>query len=643
GELFGREIVLDRTSRRASARGPGGRLIAAAQRGESTVTGFSLDSTPQDEAPLEVRFEDEVNVTFDLGQIERFDPRTGKTRSIDREMLKNAVFTGQVRMVRGEDRFRGERIEIDFGVDPNGKQYPTEVRAYEQVVAAQGPRYISADQRLLVDFELLDSPKQQPPFNLVRARQAASERGENADAIDWNAVRTHYEAQRDYRPGLEHLEAVGNAEVRDPEQSLEIDCEILQCRFREGREIQSGLVTPRADGRAFVALGAFSISAPQPIPFDAIAQTASVEGPGRMTFPSKQDIDGQALDEPLIVGVQWSERMAFDGSKNEAIFHGQVKAETERSRFECGDLQIDFEDQAAPDEQAVAARTATPEDWWLLQPILDRAVGKGKDDRVAVTGPALNKRPTYIYATGDIKGQSVNQDPASGDVRTRVLFQGPVLAVDLRQRQLLIDGAGALLIEDYRRAHAQSASSLAVPMDVSPFGRLVGGEPSQTVILWQKSMTYHDAESTAEFTGDVSLTHSTGAKIKHAADIIGAEAAASGKGREAQLNCQNLAVRFARDENSTDVNAGTSPMSGTEVDAFVAEGQIHFADSGISAIAERIEYSRDTGALEILGTEDAPAQLFDQRKRFSSFKGPRFIWNRKTNQILAPKSRGQMR
>lgn len=643
GELFGREIMLDRAQRQALARGPGGRLIAAPQRGESTVTGFSLERTSDDETPLEVRFEKEVVVAFDTAAIERFDVRTGQMRKVEREVLRSAVFTGQVRMVRGDDRFRGERIELDLGLDPNGKQYPTQVRAYENVVAAQGPRYISAAERLVVDFELLEKPREQAPFNLAAARQAATERGENADAIDWAAVRTHYEAQRDYRPGIKKLDAVGNAEVRDPDQQLEIDCEILQCRFRGGREIESGLVTPRHDGRAFVALGAFSISAPQPIPFDALAQTASVEGPGRMTFPSKQDIDGRALAEPLIVGIQWTERMAFDGKRNEAIFHGQVKSETERSRFTCGNLRIDFEDQEPPADQAVAAPTDNPENWWVLQPIIDRAAGRGHDDGVSVSGPSVRKRPVYLYATDGVQGQSENHDAASGTLRSRVLFQGPMLAVDLRQRQMLIDGAGALLIEDYRKAKTAGAGDdgLAVPLDMSPFGRLVGGEASQTAVQWDKAMTYHDAQSTAEFTGNVALTHSTGAKMKRAADIIGAEAAASGKGREATLTCQTLTVRFGKVTTAADrPNAGMGPMSGTDVDAFAADGQVHFSDAGISAIAARVEYQRQTGVLDIFGAGADPAEIFVQRERFSSFKGPHFQWNRKTNQLLAPKSSG---
>jgi len=643
GELSGREIMLDRAARRASARGPGGRLVAAGQRGESSIAGLSAGDGANSDVPFEVLFEDEVVAGFDVRSVDRFDPRTGESQAVEREMLRSAVFTGQVRMTRGDEQFRGQRVEIDFDLDSNGKQYPTAVRAFDEVVAAQGPRYISARESLHLDFELLELPRQKAPFNLSLARKAAADRGDDPDTIDWAAVETHYSAQRDYSPGLRRLKAVGDAEVRDPRQQLEIDCELLECRFRNGREIQSGLVTPRADGRAFVALGTFSISAPTPIPFDAVAQTATVEGAGRMTFPSRQDIDGRMLDEPLIVGIQWTERMAFNGGRNEAIFRGGVRTETERSGFQCASLRIDFVDAAPADGVALAANARSAEDWWVLQPIIDRTKGGEEPQRISFTGPNVEKKPVYIYAAGDVSGQTANHD-AQHSLKSRVHFTGPILAVDLRQRQMHIDGGGTLLIEDYRKAGAARGpdENRAASQETSPFGRTLGGEASQTFLAWQKSMSYHDAQSLAEFEGNVRLEHSTGAKMKHAAEILGQAEADRGRGREASLICQKLSVQFARDDAPAVENAGTSPMSGTEVDAFIAEGQVHFADSGISAIAQRITYARDTGALEIFGSEGAPAELFDQRNRFSSFKGPRFTWNRKTNQILAPNSSGRI-
>jgi hypothetical protein len=642
GELFGREIVLERKAGRAHARGPQGRLVAAIENSGGMITGMSAGSSAARGAPLEVRFDREVIALFGVAPIERFDPRTGESVTVQREMLESAVFSGEVRMIRGNDRFAGERIELDFGLDPNGKQHPVAVRAYENVVAAQGGRYIQARDRLLVDFELISKRANTQPFNLAVARQMARDRGEDPATINWTAVEQHYNRQRDYQSGLRILRAFGEAEVRDPMQKLEIDCDVLECRFRHGREITSGLVTPRGGGTAYIALGSFSISASTPIPFDALAQTARVDGPGRMTFPSEQDIDGRALDEPMIVGVKWQERMSFDGKKNEAMFRGGVTAETERSDFRCANLRIDFEDRATIEPPPIAANTNTPEKWWVLQPLIEKATGDSDGNGLNISGPAIEKEPIYLYATQDVVAQTTNHDERSGKLRSRVRFAGPVLAIDLKQRHLLMDGAGTLLIEDYRKAFAQRTNGAPAARETSPFGRAFSDDASQTFIAWQESMSYHDTSSAAQFRKNVTLVHSTGAKMKRAAEIIGPAAAASGRGRESKLNCQELVVSFIRESDRRGRNSGTGQMSGTEVDAFTASERVYFVDSGISAIANQITYSRADGALQILGTRDAPAELFDQRNRFNSLKGPKFIWNRQTNQILAPNARGRM-
>ena len=100
-------------------------------------------------------------------------------------------------------------------------------------------------------------------------------------------------------------------------------------------------------------------------------------------------------------------------------------------------------------------------------------------------------------------------------------------------------------------------------------------------------------------------------------------------------------VRFLR--STGDDKAGAGRLSGYDVDAFNASGQVYFTDGPISAIASQITYTREDNLLQILGTESYPAQLFDQKKRFRSLRGPRFYWDRRTNQIKAPRSRGSVR
>ncbi len=639
GELFGREIQLNRSAQEARATGPGGRLITTEAR-SLVEAPPDADGTidDNDAVPLDIRFEREVTARFGKAPLTRLNPRTGEQVTVEREILESAVFVGDVVMDRGAERIQCERIELDFALGPHGKQYPTTVRAYGDARMSQDAKYIRAADRILLTLELIEEDVDRPPFNLAVARQRAVEQGENPDALNWEAIRAAYEQEKSYTPGIKDLKAYGAVEVRDPAQRLDIDCGKLECAFARGREIQSGLVTPGDGGTAFVALGDFSIAAPTPIPFDAVRQTARVDGSGRMTFPSKQDIDGRILDEPLLVSVKWADRMAFDGPRNEAVFHGQVNIESKTSAFACESLRVDFAETAPSEGQLAAADAdARADKWWLLTPLIERA-GEDGDRRFAVTGPAFDKEPVYIYATGDVVATSHNEDETTHELRSRVRFAGPIMAIDLRQRYVHVEGAGTLLIEDYRRPSAEDGRTAAAgdaDGNVTPFGRMVGGEPSQTYIAWQEAMRYRDELATAEFLKDVTLVHATGDKMK------GVSTGSYDGGREAKLNCQTLIVQFVRDTDAPESGAGR--LSGNDVQAFTASDQVYFADAGISAIAHQITYTReDGGILQIMGSADAPAELFDQRKRFDTLKGPHFMWNRETNRIHAPKSRAHI-
>jgi hypothetical protein len=474
---------------------------------------------------------------------------------------------------------------------------------------------------------------------LNAARKIAQEQGKDPDTLDWAAIQADYESRRKIRSGLERLQAFGDVTVRDPEQELEINCGSLDCAFTEGQRIASGLVSPAENGDAFVALGDFSIAAPTAIPFDVLAQTTRVEGPGRMTFPTQQDVDGRRLDKPALVRVRWRQRMSFDGPGNEAIFSGGVHIESNDNTYACDDMRVDFRD--VPPEPSDDAGES-PSRWWLFS----RLAAKQTDSpQTAPTymlgareGTSLNKEPIFIYATGNVKAKASNLDKKTNRLKSRAHITGPTMAIDLPRKYVLVDGAGDLLIEDYgaRRQKAQAAASKQTALN-TPFGGSIGNEPSQTYIAWEGSMSYRYGVNVAEFERNVSLEHFTGDKMKFAERILDQQVEGEqSAGREATLYCQVLTARFLR--IGDDARAGMSRLSGNEVDAFSAAGRVRFTDAPVDALAHEITYTRADDVLQILGTDTDPAQLFVQDERFQSFKGPKFVWNRKTNRILAPGS-----
>ena len=104
------------------------------------------------------------------------------------------------------------------------------------------------------------------------------------------------------------------------------------------------------------------------------------------------------------------------------------------------------------------------------------------------------------------------------------------------------------------------------------------------------------------------------------------------------MGCDSLLLKFLRMEEKK--GAGLGKLSGNEIDAFNASGHVYFADSGVSALADRVTYSREDAILQILGTDDADVELFDQRNGFTYLTGRKFTWNPRTKRITAHQSHG---
>lgn len=630
GELTATEIAMDRSAGAAGAVGPG------------TLDSKGSARTGGDDVPLRVEFAERLNTKFGEIMVTKTDEETGGLREATRAVLKEAEFIGKVRMFHGDERIACERIVIGFDVDESGEIFPTHADAYGDVVAARGRRQISAGRRLLADMTLIERPK--PPFDMARARAIAISRGHDPDSLDWQAIRADYENKQQFDPGLKRLQAWGDAQVRDPEQGLEINAETLDCSFVEGRKIERGMVTPIEGGMAFVGLGDVSIAAPQPIPFDTVSQKLQIEGPGRMTLPANRDLDGRDLDKAQIVSIKWSRHMSFDGVANQAWFKGDVHAETQNSYFDAPELRVDFRDVQPVVASAERISEVEEFDWWIFKPLVQSPPPGDELDRIELAGPSFDKEPIFLYASGGAKAVSRSDHP-DGQIKSRILVNGPVLAVDLVQKFMSVEGQGNLLIEDYKRGDRSARVAAAATSDeqVSPFGRLSSDESSQTFISWAGSMVYRYGVNVAQFEKQVQIVHRTGSMIKLAAGIAESDKLRPDDegGREASLVCNSLVVKFI--QGQAEAAPGAGRLSGNEVDAFNANGQVYFEDSGISAIANEITYSRNENVLQILGTDTEHAELFDQRKRFTSLKGPKFFWDRATNQIKAPKSRGNMR
>jgi hypothetical protein len=254
----------------------------------------------------------------------------------------------------------------------------------------------------------------------------------------------------------------------------------------------------------------------------------------------------------------------------------------------------------------------------------------------------------YLTARGDVVALTATMYPGTADLKSRARLAGPRLAVDLRNQTqtLTIDEAGTLLIEDYEI----KPTRVAAVTKTSPFGMEGQNLPSQTFIAWQGSMSYYAANRLAVFDREVGMAHRSGANLILAQGLLSESALAqlrdSGKGRDAKLSCRQLNVQFQAkgEEGGPRASEGLGGMSGNEVASFAANGDVYFEDSGISVTSRTINFDRERNTLQFLGSQQAPAEIIDQRGgKYRSQQGEAIYWDRARDeiQVLQPKFRAR--
>jgi hypothetical protein len=111
-----------------------------------------------------------------------------------------------------------------------------------------------------------------------------------------------------------------------------------------------------------------------------------IDGPGQMSLPISQDMDGKPLAEPQPLEVQWQKGMRFDGRT--ATFADKIVAQTRAQRVETQTLEVAFQDmirfheagqQAQPRPERVVCRGGT-----VLTSSTHDAQGRVSQERIEV-------------------------------------------------------------------------------------------------------------------------------------------------------------------------------------------------------------------------------------------------------------------
>ncbi|GMV97295.1 MAG: hypothetical protein AMXMBFR83_16530 [Phycisphaerae bacterium] len=624
--------------------------------------------------PGESMSADHVEVTF-------LDPEPGKNFSRETALAERIVATGRVRLGGTDDEITCDSLDVEMTVDDAGRNVPRVAKARGRVVARQGRREIRAADELVATFASVPLSNQEQEQLRQRARKA----GFGPGSPEWAAVEK--KIREDRRSIVTAMTARGQVRVRDPGDGLDVSADVLSCDLDADQRITRASVLGDPEGPAHVQTGDFYIRGPR-ILMDLAAQSAEVPGAGLLRFSTMEDLDGRPVDEPIPVVVTWDGHMALDGPGNVGTFTGTVKVRSESSSLDCRDhLTLRFrDDAAAPPPPAVQAPSG-----WVVGPLLaafrrDRKTDTGLArvegqwrkqlahlDAVGAAAIEIKSYETPLPATyagrlwATIMPEWVRHDPTRPDARpprrlvSGAYISGPRIAIDLMEKNLVVPGAGNLLVRDYRlppKARSGGARSRGLLADASP-GSLTGYSPGHTWFTWQKSMSFLNQRNVAVFDQRVEMVHRSGSRLEmtpELASVTGLDGPglARLRGRLVRLSNDHLLVEFQRDDR-TSAKGPASLSQATLLKTLKASGRVYMEEQMIegdknssrSLEAAEINYSKDTGLIEALGTPRAPAQgmIVDLKtgRLDGPYRGSKVEWNLETGvvrileaDILAP-------
>lgn len=582
--------------------------------------------------------------------------------------------TGGVRMIQRadgrEDAISCDRLDVEMTVDDTGRNVPHIGRAFGNIVARQDRREIRARDELTV--VLASVPRPVTEAERRRLEIGAARCGFEPGSAEWLAMEERLERRRDLI--MKTMHAHGDVTAHDPAEGMELAGQRLECTFDDAQQILDALIVGREGEPAFVDLGDFYIRGEQ-ISLDLPGESAEVPGEGVLRFVTSQDLDGRDVAEPIPVTVTWRDRMVMHGPTNTGRFIGQVRAVSQNTILDCEtELRIEFQD--LPAEPRAAA--PEPDSRWIFGPLADALRPEPKVSPGGRVAGQMRKRPAYLHAIGSaaiVSSMYEETNAAAGGAISRTMIRalpevlrperqddieagaeaagprllsririaGPRIAIDLVSEYLSVEGAGNLLLEDYRlpppgrRASGDGTGSMLGQRAAAEMGSI---GPNQTLFTWRNAMTYLNARNVAVFDRDVEMRHRAGAEMALSGQLetalrLDRAQLARLRSRRAGMTCENLLVEFERDRGPRE--AGPSPLAGaTRLKSFRATHRVHLEEQNRSLEGQLITFDNDTGLIRVTGSADAPARIseLDARTgRARLWRGNLLEWNQKAGTI----------
>lgn len=618
--------------------------------------------------PGQVMSADHIDITFAepaSGEPTAANPLAARDRSVAAETVHAK---GHVHMLNDRSTIDCDRLDVEMTTNDVGDNVPKIGQAYGNVVARQGEQEIRAAESMVVALDSI--PRKIDPLERERYELAAKTCGYTSESPEYKAMQAKLSERRDTI--LRTLVAKRDVVVLDPHENVDVAAETLECSFDDNQQIVRAIVMGSKEVPAHVAMTDFYVRGPQ-INFNVAEQSADVPGEGILRFYTKQDLSGRRVDEAVPVVVTWKSGMTFRGRQNTGMFTGQVRTVSQNTVLDCRELNLRFE--SLPTEQA-SSQPAGSDSRWLAGKVIDLlAERESEKSNTSAAGISrdMRKRLSYVQAIGDCviasseyeqRGQAhgpfsalmagimpdavrkLEKAPSPQEQRLQSFIRvaGPRVTIDLNNEHMVVEGAGNLLVLDYRmpkdggvvRASADNTGDLLA-------GSLQSGGPSQTVFTWQNSMSYLNRRNVAVLDNQVVMKHAAGSEMAMPDQVatamkIDPKKLAAARGRRAELTCENLVVEFARNNNQPEAMAG-SLTSAAQLKAFQASQRVRMQENSRAVEGELITYDSSSGLVRILGSAQLPAWGAEIDERTGalrvSWRGQELLWNLKTSVITA--------
>lgn len=293
-----------------------------------------------------------------------------------------------------------------------------------------------------------------------------------------------------------------------------------------------------------------------------------IDGPGRMTMPLEQDMNGKPLAAPQVAAVNWQGGMNFQS--NTVVFHKGVHAQSENHVLETEKLEgilskpIDFENRPS----------AGP--------------GRAEDQ------PQLSQLRCY----GPVRLRSRQLDPQGKQI-SRSLFEASDLSIDRPTGDMHARGPGSV-------THVAFGTNDALKSRTATPGQAPASPSKKAAELTYLNVTFQDTVQGNMQRREITFGDSTKTiygPIAHWDATLQAEDP-QGLGPEGMmLDARKLTVREMPRQ-------GPAERGWFELDA---QGNIVAEGSGYTARGDRLTYSEEKDQIVLRGDGYSPAEVFQDQ------------------------------